>query len=146
MGFRHGYHGSMLMFAELRSRAASIQSAEEGENKEQVEGLGFKPAAGAVQVMGFRHGYHGSMLMFSEPSSPVNAAFDFVIAEYNDCEAAEALVETNRDSLACVILEGMLGSGGCIPASDDFVQTLRRATLQVAKTKPLPCSSVLRGV
>ena len=87
--------------------------------------------ADGSQVMGFRHGYHGSMLMFAEPDRPVNAPFDFLICEYNDCEEAEALIEANRDTLACVILEGMLGSNGCIPASDAFVQTLRRATLQV---------------
>ena len=104
------------------------------------------PGADAVQVMGFRHGYHGSMLMFAEPSRLVNAAFDFLIAEYNDCEEVQALVEANADSLACVILEGMLGSNGCIPASADFVQTLRRATLQVGRTEPLERSSVLRGV
>ncbi len=56
-----------------------------------------------------------------------------VISEYNDSAAAEKLIMENADSLACVMAEGMLGSNGCIPASADFAQTLRKATHQVVR-------------
>ena len=87
----------------------------------------------------FKGAYHGSFLMFTNGlQNPVNAPFEYIISEYNDSAAAEQLIRENRDSLACVIVEGMLGSNGCIPATNEFAQTLRQATLQVSMNLPTP--------
>ena len=87
--------------------------------------------------MVFKGGYHGSFLMFSTGcDSPVNAPFEYLMSEYNDTAAAEKLILQSKGSLACVIVEGMLGSSGCIPATPDFAQMLRRATLQVLLPNP----------
>jgi len=61
-------------------------------------------------------------------SSPVNAPYDFVIAPYNDLAGTTALIEEHGRELAAIILEPMLGGGGCIPADRDFLAMLRAKT------------------
>ena len=69
------------------------------------------------KIMVFAGGYHGGVLYFSSgTSSPVNAPYDFVIAPYNDLAGTAALIEQHSTDLAAIILEPMLGGGGCIPA------------------------------
>src|ERR1019366_2627140 len=58
----------------------------------------------------------------------INAPFDFVLGSYNDTDATLALIETHAADLAAIILEPMLGGGGCIPAELPFLQALREAT------------------
>jgi glutamate-1-semialdehyde 2,1-aminomutase len=80
------------------------------------------------RLMAFRGGYHGGVLTFpvSGPSA-VTAPFPVVMADYNDAEGAIALVREHAADLAAIIIEPMLGSGGCIPASPDFLRALREA-------------------
>lgn len=81
-----------------------------------------------AKIMVFAGGYHGGVLYFSGgESSPVNAPYDFVIAPYNDVDGTAALIEHHASDLAAIILEPMLGGGGCIPADHDFLVMLRTA-------------------
>ena len=80
------------------------------------------------KVMVFDGGYHGAVLGFSGGGSPVNAPFDYMVAPYNDIEAARTLIHRNASDLAVAILEPMLGSGGCIPATPDFLHMIRAET------------------
>jgi glutamate-1-semialdehyde 2,1-aminomutase len=73
-------------------------------------------------------GYHGGTLYFSHGASPVNAPFDCVMGEYNDVAVTRKLIADNAGELAAVILEPMLGGGGCIPANPDFLAMLRAET------------------
>ena len=73
-------------------------------------------------------GYHGGTLYFSHGASPVNAPFDCVMGHYNDVEGTRALIAEHADDLAAIILEPMLGGGGCIPASMEFLTMLREET------------------
>jgi glutamate-1-semialdehyde 2,1-aminomutase len=51
------------------------------------------------------------------------------VAPYNDIDATAALIDANAARLACIIVEPMIGGGGCIPASLGFLTMLReRAT------------------
>ena len=84
-------------------------------------------ATGRPKVMVFQGGYHGSVFVFSGGPN-INVPFDFVVAPYNDTEATVALIEAQGDRLAAVILEPMLGGGGCIAASPEFLRALRAAT------------------
>ena len=85
---------------------------------------------GRRTVMAFRGGYHGGVFTFAASGkgwgSPLNAPFDFVLASYNDPDSVETLVREHGDRLAAIILEPMMGGGGCIPADREFLQTLRR--------------------
>lgn len=82
-----------------------------------------------AKIMVFGGGYHGGVLYFSGgSSSPVNAPYDFVIAPYNDLAGTAALIDQHGADLAAVILEPMLGGGGCIPAEREFLAMLRAAT------------------
>lgn len=83
--------------------------------------------AGRRKVMAFRGGYHGGVFTFAGNGSPINAPYDFVLGSYNDIPATLALIEANGPDLAAIILEPMLGSGGCIAAEPEFLRALREA-------------------
>jgi glutamate-1-semialdehyde 2,1-aminomutase len=79
------------------------------------------------KVMVFSGAYHGGVLYFRHGGLPVNAPFPFVMAPYNDTASALAFVERNQGDLAAILVEPMLGSGGCVPARRDFLLALREA-------------------
>jgi glutamate-1-semialdehyde 2,1-aminomutase len=77
---------------------------------------------GRSKLMVMFGGYHGGVLYFASGPAPWNAPYDFVIAPYNDLDGTLALIGQHADDLAAVVMEPMLGSGGCIPATPEFVQ------------------------
>ena len=81
---------------------------------------------GRDQVLAFRGGYHGGLLNFADGPSPVNAPYDVLLAEYNDAPGACGLLREHAGTVACVLVEPMLGSGGCIPGDPGFLAALRR--------------------
>ena len=83
------------------------------------------------KVMVFDGGYHGAVFGFAGGGSPINAPFDYVLAPYNDMAATRALIERHAADLALVILEPMMGGGGCIAAAPEFLAMLREATTKV---------------
>jgi glutamate-1-semialdehyde 2,1-aminomutase len=84
---------------------------------------------GRSKVMAMQGGYHGGVLYFAAPS-PVNVPFDMILVPYNDADAARDAIRSAGDELACVIVEPMMGSSGCIPASAAFLNALREATAE----------------
>ena len=80
---------------------------------------------GRRKVMVFEGGYHGGILYFVGGSIPINAPHDFILARYNDAEAATALAHEHGKDLAAILVEPMQGSGGCIPADPTFLHALR---------------------
>ena len=80
------------------------------------------------KVLVFDGGYHGAVFGFAGGGSPINAPFDYVLAPYNDIAATRALIEQHAADLALVILEPMMGGGGCIAAEPAFLTMLREAT------------------
>ncbi len=86
---------------------------------------------GRDKVMVFREGYHGGVLTFGHGGSVLNLPFPYVFADYNDVEGTETLLRQHKDSMAVVILEQMMGGGGCIRATDGFLQMLRRVTQEI---------------
>jgi glutamate-1-semialdehyde 2,1-aminomutase len=83
---------------------------------------------GRKKILVFDGGYHGAVFGFAGGGSPINVPFEFVLAPYNDIERTRALI---TDDLAVVILEPMIGSGGCIPAAAAFLAMLRQETTRV---------------
>jgi glutamate-1-semialdehyde 2,1-aminomutase len=86
---------------------------------------------GRKKVLVFDGGYHGAVFGFAGGGSPINAPFDYVLAPYNDVAATKALIAANGPDLALVILEPMLGGGGCIAASTEFLHMLRAEATRV---------------
>lgn len=80
------------------------------------------------RIIVFRRGYHGGVLSFSDQPSAVTVPHDFVLACYNDVEGTRALIREHAATLAAVLVEPMLGSGGCIPGRADFLAMLREET------------------
>ena len=78
------------------------------------------------KVMVFTGGYHGGVLYFRKGGSPVNAPFPVLLARYNDLQSVRSLAADNAADLACIIVEPMFGSTGCVPASNEFLAGLRK--------------------
>ena len=72
-----------------------------------------------------RSGYHGGLLYFGGGGSPVNAPYDAVVLDYNDVDGARAAIREHAERLAAVVVEPVLGSGGVIPATREFLHALR---------------------
>ena len=77
------------------------------------------------KVLVFKGAYHGGVLAFGQGGSPVNVPYEWVVARYNDLEDVRAQVAAHGKDLAAILVEPMLGSGGCIPGEPHFLQGLR---------------------
>ncbi len=84
-------------------------------------------AKGRDGVLVFEGAYHGSLLSFAHGGSPLNVPFPFLVAPYNNTERTLALIESHAGELAAAIVEPMMGAGGCLPASHEFLAALRGA-------------------
>ena len=73
-------------------------------------------------------GYHGGVLYFGHGPSPVNAPYPTILARYNDPDGLREIFASHGAEIACVLVEPMMGSGGCIPATDEFLDALRSVT------------------
>ena len=77
------------------------------------------------KVLVFKGGYHGGVLAFAGGGSPVNVPHDWVVARYNDLHDVHQRVAPHRGELAAILVEPMLGSGGCIAGEPQFLLGLR---------------------
>ncbi|MCJ1420003.1 hypothetical protein MMC32_006359 [Xylographa parallela] len=82
---------------------------------------------GRKKILVFSHGYHGSTISFHSVADKMNLPHEWLVGTYNDIELTNALLEgLPPGSLAAILVEPMLGSGGGIPGSEDFLRYLRR--------------------
>jgi glutamate-1-semialdehyde 2,1-aminomutase len=86
--------------------------------------------SGRSGVLAFRGGYHGSLLTLVGGGSPINSPLPITLADYNATEQTVETLQAHGSQLAAVIVEPMMGSGGCIPATPQFLAALRAATRQ----------------
>lgn len=81
---------------------------------------------GSATVGVFDRGYHGGVLGFGDvggPHHPLNVPHRFLVAPFNDIDGLDVLFAD--EDLGCVVVEAVQGSGGCRPASVEFLQALR---------------------
>ncbi|MFC3126198.1 aspartate aminotransferase family protein [Pseudoroseomonas globiformis] len=81
---------------------------------------------GRNAIMAVQGGYHGGVLTFPLAGrSMATLPLDVVLCRYNDLADARRVAAERAGELAAIIVEPMLGSGGCIPATVAFLQGLR---------------------
>lgn len=99
---------------------------------------------GKSKIIKFEGCYHGhgdsflikagsGVLTLGIPGSPgitENTAKDTLIASFNDISSIEKLIEANRNEIAAVILEPVMGNVGVIPPAKGFLESLRKITEQ----------------
>ena len=73
--------------------------------------------------------YHGSVLAFAG-NSPLNLPFPTHRMAFNNLESAKQQILNLDSKLAGVLVEPMIGAGGCIPADPEFLTSLRHLTEQ----------------
>ena len=104
---------------------------------------------GKFAIAKFEGGYHGShehaevsvapaldragppdapIAVPSNPAIPEGVVRDVLVLPYNNAEASVRLIRANRDRLAAVIVEPILGAAGMIPARSEFLRDLRGVT------------------
>ncbi|WP_037316726.1 glutamate-1-semialdehyde 2,1-aminomutase [Salegentibacter sp. Hel_I_6] len=98
---------------------------------------GFTGKEKIIKFAGCYHGHSDSFLIqagsgaitFGAPNSPgvtQGTAKDTLLANYNDLENVESLVEANKEEIACIIIEPVPGNMGCIPPTEGFLEGLRK--------------------
>ncbi len=80
------------------------------------------------KVLVFDGAYHGGVLTFGKERS-TNVPHDFVAAVYNDPRTVTAALDDAPD-IGAILLEPMLGSAGCLPASPAFLELLRTVSTE----------------
>lgn len=65
--------------------------------------------------------YHGGLLYFGRGGEALLAPFDFQRIGYNEVDGVAVI----DDDVAAVLVEPMMGSAGCIPATREFLAALR---------------------
>lgn len=85
-----------------------------------------RAVTGRNTFIGFDGAYHGGFVMLDGAHGELNVPHKIVCADYNDLASVQAVVESCKDDLAAIILEPMIGAGGCIPAEQAFLEGLRR--------------------
>lgn len=98
---------------------------------------GFTNKDKIIKFAGCYHGHSDSFLIqagsgaitFGSPNSPgvtAGTAKDTLLATYNDLENVAALIEANKNEIACIIVEPVAGNMGCIPPVAGFLEGLRQ--------------------
>jgi glutamate-1-semialdehyde 2,1-aminomutase len=87
-------------------------------------------ATGRDRVLVVDGGYHGSVFSFVSHRSRINLPVATVTVPYNDIGALDATFAEHGSTLAAAFTELMLNSGGCIPATPQWVERLRSLCTQ----------------
>jgi len=61
---------------------------------------------------------------------PKSVEQDVLVTPFNDKEMAEKIITENKNELAAVIVEGILGAAGMIPPEDDYLKHLQEVANQ----------------
>jgi glutamate-1-semialdehyde 2,1-aminomutase len=98
---------------------------------------GFTKKDKIIKFAGCYHGHSDSFLIqagsglstFGVPNSPgvtEGTAKDTLLAKYNDLDNVKALIEANKNQIACIIVEPVAGNMGCVPPAKGFLEGLRQ--------------------
>lgn len=102
---------------------------------------GFTNRDKIIKFAGCYHGHSDSFLIqagsgavtFGAPNSPgvtKGTAQDTLLADYNNLESVQQLVDANNGQIAAIIVEPVAGNMGCIPPQAGFLEGLRKICSQ----------------
>lgn len=80
---------------------------------------------GRAKVMVMNGAYHGGVLAFGDGGIPINAPYDFVLGKFNRIDYTRNLIRRHAGTLACILVEPMMGATGCLPSDSEFLLMLR---------------------
>ena len=83
---------------------------------------------GRDRIVVFDGAYHGGPLYFGHGGGPLRIPFEYAVLPYNDIGALEREFAARGGDIAAVLVEPMLGAGGCIPGRADFLVRARELT------------------
>lgn len=97
---------------------------------------GFTGRDKIIKFSGCYHGHADAFLIkagsgaltFGSPTSPgvtQASAKNTLLADYNDLESVEAVINANKDEIAAIIIEPIAGNMGCIVPEMPFIKGLR---------------------
>ena len=89
-----------------------------------------------IKFEGCYHGHGDSFLIKAgsgamtlsipdSPGIPSAVAMNTLTAKYNNLASVRTILEQNKDRIAAIIVEPIIGNMGCIPPADGFLQGLR---------------------
>ncbi|MDO5825084.1 MAG: glutamate-1-semialdehyde 2,1-aminomutase [Methanosphaera sp.] len=90
-----------------------------------------------IKFEGAYHGAHDTVLVKSGsgavgipdcPGIPEDATKNTILVAFNDEEAIRKTIEENKDEIACIIVEPIMGNIGCIPPKEGYLKFLREIT------------------
>lgn len=105
-----------------------VRFTNSGSEADLMAVLTARHVTGRERVVVFEGAYHGGPMTFLPGSEGLRVPFAFRALPYNDTAAVEAEFADHGDQIACILVEPMLGAGGCIPATRDFLSSLRSLT------------------
>ena len=88
-------------------------------------------ATGRPKVLVFNGCYHGGFMIYGPTDPAFSVPLPLVKAKYNDIDGTRAVLRANAGDLSAVIVEPVMGSGGAIPATQEFLSMLREETQQL---------------
>ncbi|MBB6068136.1 glutamate-1-semialdehyde 2,1-aminomutase [Methanococcus maripaludis] len=92
-----------------------------------------------IKFEGAFHGAHDYVLVKTgsgalthgapnSPGIPEDTTKNTLLIPFNDEDAVKKVISENKDEIACIILEPVMGNVGCIPPKDGYLQFLREIT------------------
>ena len=139
--------GEILMAEEICRLMPSVEQVRLVSSGTEAAMSALRLARGATKrdtIIKFEGCYHGhadsllvkagsGLLTFGNPTSagvPEDFAKHTLVLDYNDPEQLEEVFKVRGDSIACVIVEPVAGNMNLLPASAEFLQTMRRVCTQ----------------
>ena len=89
---------------------------------------------GKDKILKMEGNYHGSYDIMEmqvgwrklPPGLPKSVEQDVLVTPFNDKAAAEKIIKENKDDLAAVVVEGIMGAAGMIPPEEDYLKHLKK--------------------
>lgn len=90
-----------------------------------------RTVTGRLKILMPRYGYHGSLMEFEIGSldgvQDFHGADTTYLGTFNDAESFEKVLAEHGSEIAAVFVEPIMGAGGVLPATAEFIQRVHKA-------------------